>query len=34
MLKRNSTNIHSNTVQKLALQIWGLSKVRTGWPCR
>ena len=33
MIKRNSKNInvHSNT-QQLSLQIWRLSKVRTGWP--
>ena len=29
--KRNSITVHSNTCQ-LALQIWRLSKVRTGWP--
>ena len=31
MLKRSSFNVHSNTRQLLALQIWRLSKVRTGW---
>ena len=31
MLKRNSINVHSNTWQ-LAVQIWRLSKVKTGWP--
>ena len=29
--KRNSITVHSNTCQ-LAVQIWRLSKVRTGWP--
>ena len=32
MLKRNSVNVHSNTVTQIALQIWRLSKVRTAWP--
>ena len=32
MLKRNSINVHSNTVTQIALQIWRLSKVRTAWP--
>ena len=31
MLKRNSFNVLSNTRQLLAIQIWRLSKVRTGW---
>ena len=33
VLRRNSINILSNTPQ-LALQIWCLSKVKTGWPFR
>ena len=31
MLKSDSINVHSNTRQLLAVQIWRLSKVRTGW---
>ena len=32
MLKRNCINVHSN--KQLALQIWRLLKVTTGWPYR
>ena len=34
LLKRNSSNVYSNTLAQLALKIWIMSKARTGWPYR